>query len=48
MYSGTVVKSARTNICHTKVTCGGISTKYYKHFYLVFLAKQNGFSELNT
>ena len=39
MYSVTVEKSARTNICHTKVTCEGINTKYCKYFYKASLAK---------
>ena len=39
MYSVTVEKSSRTNICHTKVTCEGISTKYCKYFCKASLAK---------
>ena len=39
MHSITVEKSARTNICHTKVTCEGINTKYCKYFYKASLAK---------
>lgn len=39
MYSVTVEKSARTNICHTKVTCEGINTKYCKYFYKASLTK---------
>lgn len=39
MYSVTVAKSARTNICLPKVTRRGISRKYCKYFYKAYLAK---------